>query len=70
MPSAPVTKTEMTADYINTPAGEAFIKMSPAGYLGSLEDLAVPFLLLASDAGAFVNGVALPVDGAQSLGNL
>jgi NAD(P)-dependent dehydrogenase (short-subunit alcohol dehydrogenase family) len=63
-------ETEMTADYIKTPAGEAFIKGSPAGYLGSLEDLSAPFLLLASDAGAFVNGVALPVDGAQSLGNL
>ena len=63
-------ETEMTADFIKTPAGEAFIKGSPAGRMGSLEDLGAPFLLLASDAGAFVNGVALPVDGAQSLGNI
>ena len=62
--------TEMTADYINTPAGEAFINQSPPGRLGAIEELTAPFLLLASDAGSFVNGIALPVDGAQSIGNI
>ena len=62
--------TEMTEAYINSPVGQDFINSSVPGRLGTMEELTAPFLLLASDAGGFVNGVALPVDGAMSIGNL
>jgi NAD(P)-dependent dehydrogenase (short-subunit alcohol dehydrogenase family) len=35
----------------------------PLARLASLEDVANAALFLASDEGAFINGVALPVDG-------
>ena len=35
----------------------------PLGHLASLEDIANAALFLASDEAAFINGVALPVDG-------
>jgi NAD(P)-dependent dehydrogenase (short-subunit alcohol dehydrogenase family) len=35
----------------------------PLGRLASLEDVASAALYLASDEAAFINGVALPVDG-------
>lgn len=62
--------TEMTEGYFATPAGGTYIAAMPAQRMGRMEELAAPFLLLASDAGSYVNGVALPVDGAHSLGNL
>ena len=62
--------TEMTEGYIKTPASQAFISFSVPGRLGDINELTAPFLLLAIDAGAFVNGVALSVDGAMSVGNL
>jgi len=62
--------TEMTEGYIKTPASQAFISSSVPGRFGDINELTAPFLLLASDAGAFVNGVALSVDGAMSVGNL
>lgn len=50
--------------------GKAYIKGTPARRTGNLEELTAPFMLLASDAGSFINGVALPVDGAHSIGNM
>jgi NAD(P)-dependent dehydrogenase (short-subunit alcohol dehydrogenase family) len=35
--------------------------------MGSVEELAEAALFLASDAGGFVNGIELPVDGGMSL---
>jgi len=35
----------------------------PSGRLASLEDVASAAFFLASDEAAFINGVALPVDG-------
>lgn len=60
--------------YFHSPMNEeAFSKESGQKYLqglvpqrlGELHELAGPLLLLASDAGSFVNGVVLPVDGAS-----
>jgi|SaaInl5LU_22_DNA_1037371.scaffolds.fasta_scaffold07054_4 NAD(P)-dependent dehydrogenase (short-subunit alcohol dehydrogenase family) len=62
--------TEMTAPLLEIPQGKAFIDATPAKRFGEMDEMTAPFLLLASDAGSFVNGVALPVDGAHSIGNM
>jgi NAD(P)-dependent dehydrogenase (short-subunit alcohol dehydrogenase family) len=43
-------------------------EMIPAGRLGAPHELAQAALFLASDAGGFVNGIELHVDGGMSLG--
>jgi NAD(P)-dependent dehydrogenase (short-subunit alcohol dehydrogenase family) len=62
--------TEMTSHYFELPAGKAYIEASTPGRPGTMGEMSAPFLLLASDAGAYVNGIALPVDGALSVGNM
>jgi len=63
--------TELNQDYFASDHGKAYIASTPARRTGVLDELSAPFmLLLASDAGSFVNGVALPVDGAHSIGNM
>lgn len=57
--------TEMNEAYFATEEGAAYLKKTPAGRAGRLDELVGPALLLASDAGSFVNGVILPVDGAH-----
>lgn len=63
-------KTEMNGDYFESEAGAAFIGGTPAARLGELSELDGPLLLLASDAGSFVNGVALAVDGGHLVSSL
>lgn len=60
-------KTEINADFFNSEQGKAYEAQMPAKRCGELEELVGPVLLLASDAGSFVNGVVLPVDGAHSV---
>lgn len=57
--------TEMNAPFFATSAGQDYLKKIPPGRAGELDELLGPALLLASDAGSFVNGVILPVDGAH-----
>jgi NAD(P)-dependent dehydrogenase (short-subunit alcohol dehydrogenase family) len=57
--------TEMNEEYFGTSAGQDYLKKIPPGRAGQLDELLGPALLLASDAGSFVNGVILPVDGAH-----
>ncbi len=57
--------TEMNAQFFSTKQGLAAIKQSPARRAGELDELIGPVLLLASEAGSFINGVILPVDGAH-----
>lgn len=63
-------KTEMNADYFDSEKGQAYIASTPAKRLGELSELDAPLLMLASDAGSFVNGVALPVDGGHLVSSL
>lgn len=56
-------ETEMNADFFATEKGREFIRKLPPQRLGELDELNAPLLLLASDAGSFINGIALPVDG-------
>ena len=55
--------SEMNQDYFASDAGRDYIKRMPARRTGELDELLGPILLLVSDAGSFVNGAVLPVDG-------
>lgn len=63
-------KTEINANFLESEKGKKIIANTPLRRVGELDELTAPFLLLASNAGSFVNGVALPVDGAHSLGSM
>jgi len=58
-------KTEMNQAFFESEKGQNYIKQIPARRLGELPELIGPILMLASDAGSYVNGVVLPVDGAH-----
>ncbi|HYD07087.1 MAG TPA: SDR family oxidoreductase [Reyranella sp.] len=47
--------------------GEALVQRIPAGRLGRPDDLTGAALLLCSDAGAYINGVNLYVDGGRAI---
>ncbi|MGE8464597.1 Gluconate 5-dehydrogenase [compost metagenome] len=57
-------KTEMNQAYFDSEAGQGYIKDHvPMRRLGQLSELDGPLLLLASDAGTFMTGSVLAVDG-------
>ncbi len=56
-------KTEMNGEYFDSDAGKAYIESTPSGRLGQMQEMDGPLLLLASDAGSFMNGAIVPVDG-------
>ncbi len=62
--------TEMNKEYFDSEQGQKYIQRSPSRRTGELSELTVPFLLLAGDAGSFISGIALPVDGAHSVGDV
>jgi NAD(P)-dependent dehydrogenase (short-subunit alcohol dehydrogenase family) len=45
----------------------AVVELTPAGRLGTVEDMADVVVFLASDASRFVNGAGLPVDGGMGM---
>jgi NAD(P)-dependent dehydrogenase (short-subunit alcohol dehydrogenase family) len=57
-------RTELNAEMFDSPAGQEKIARMPARRLGRLEELVGPVIMLASEAGSFVNGSVLVVDGA------
>ena len=63
-------ETEINAGFFETEAGAAMMKRIPMRRLGHLDDLNAPFLLLASDASAYMTGTTIPVDGGHLLSTL
>ena len=57
-------KTELNDAFFDSPVGQEKIARMPARRLGLIKELIGPVLLLASDAGSFINGSVIVVDGA------
>ena len=55
--------TEMNQEFFASDAGQAYATRIPPGRTGAMSELIGPVLLLASDAGSYINGTVLPVDG-------
>jgi NAD(P)-dependent dehydrogenase (short-subunit alcohol dehydrogenase family) len=63
--------TELNEDYFQTDKGKKYIQSMPSQRLGQLNELDVPFLLLACEqAGSYMNGTALVVDAGHSISNM
>ncbi|MBL4833695.1 MAG: glucose 1-dehydrogenase [Pseudomonas sp.] len=57
-------RTEMNSEYFESEKGQEYIKQKvPMRRLGQLEELSGPLLLLASEAGSFITGTVINVDG-------
>ena len=57
-------KTELNDDFFESAGGMDYVARMPARRLGNLEELVGPVILLASNAGSFMNGSVVVVDGA------
>jgi NAD(P)-dependent dehydrogenase (short-subunit alcohol dehydrogenase family) len=63
-------ETEMNSDFWKTPAGQRLIDRIPQRRIGKPEHLDGALLLLASDAGTFMTGSVLTVDGGHTVSSL
>lgn len=59
--------TEINADFLASEAGRRLLSKVPMGRAGNLAELDGPLLLLASNAGAFMTGSVVTVDGGHLL---
>jgi NAD(P)-dependent dehydrogenase (short-subunit alcohol dehydrogenase family) len=59
--------TELNDAFLASDAGQRLLSKVPLGRAGSLEELDGPLLLLASDAGIFMTGSVVTVDGGHLL---
>jgi NAD(P)-dependent dehydrogenase (short-subunit alcohol dehydrogenase family) len=62
--------TELNDDFFASDAGRALIKRIPQRRLGQLQDLDGPVLLLLSDAGSYMTGSVVAVDGGHLVSSL
>lgn len=62
--------TEMNRKQFEAGAAEHLVKRIPMQRVGNVEELSGPVLLLASDAGSFMTGMTLEVDGGQLCNSL
>ncbi len=60
-------ETDLNSAFLRSPAGEALARRVPMRRFGQAEDLDGAVLLLVSDAGRFITGATLPVDGGHLL---
>lgn len=63
-------ETELNRDFFASEAGRAMVRRIPQRRLGEPDDLDGPLLLLAADAGAYITGAVLTVDGGHLLSPL
>ena len=62
--------TDINRDFFATEAGKTIIRRIPMRRIAEPSDLDGPLLLLASDAGAYLTGIELPVDGGHLISSL
>jgi len=62
--------TELNDDFFESDAGKALIKRIPQKRLGHVGELEGPLLLLLSDAGSYMSGSIVPVDGGHLVSSL
>ena len=60
-------ETDLNRDFLRSPAGEAMMKRVPMRRFGTPADLDGALLLLASDAGRYMTGTTIVVDGGHGL---
>ncbi len=63
-------KTEISADFLASEHGQALVARIPQRAIGEMEHLSGPLLLLAGDAGAYMTGSVVVVDGGLSVNSL
>ena len=63
-------KTEISADFLESEHGRALVARIPQRTIGEMEHLSGPLLLLAGDAGAYMTGSVVVVDGGLSINGL
>lgn len=62
--------TELNDDFFQSDAGQALVKRVPQRRLGQLSELDGPLLLLISNAGSFMTGSVVTVDGGHMVSGL
>ncbi len=63
-------ETELNRDFFASDAGKALVKRIPQRRLGQARELDGPLLLLASDAGSYMTGSVIAVDGGHLVSSL
>jgi len=63
-------ETAMNREFFASDAGQAMIKRIPQRRIGTPEELDAPLLLLASDAGSYMTGSVVTVDGGHVVNSL
>jgi NAD(P)-dependent dehydrogenase (short-subunit alcohol dehydrogenase family) len=59
--------TDLNREFLASPAGEAMVKRVPMRRFGAAQDLDGALLLLASDAGRYMTGTTIVVDGGHGI---
>lgn len=63
-------KTDLNREMLESEEGERLVARVPQRRLGRMDDLDAPLLLLASDAGRYMTGAVVPVDGGHRVASV